>query len=411
MTRTLLALAIALGACSADTPHLRVDQATPPYGPLVGGTRVVLAGAGFTAPVRVLVGGREAPLVIVNGSATLDIVIPPGVRSGDADITVLAGSTTATATRAFHYATPPTIVSVAPANILFSTGGTATVTGTGFLDEGAGDVTILVDGSPATDVVVASDTSLTFTAPPGSPLVRPDVTVTDTRGTATGSRAFRYTPSLDGGLVLFSGWGTGLFATFFDPADGSIVYVPRVSPATPHFTAVVLEDTGDYIAFDRDSRVGRVDMRTGAIDSPVTSSYQIPAMARVGGSYLAIDRNTRYVGTFDPTTATFVAFPGAALSCCGGYGIAADGNAVWVASASGGQQNIAQLDVASGTLGPPIAVTGIANLRVEDMRFFDHVLYATSVNSMLVTIDPTTGIATFVTSALGRASAMEIVVP
>src|SRR5439155_21345766 len=140
-----------IAACSGDAA-LRVDQATPPYGPLGGGTRIALAGAGFTAPVRVLVGAREAALVVATDSKTLEVVIPPGDRVGDASITVLAGMASATATGVFHYASPPTITSVAPASVLFASGGAVTVTGTGFLDEGAGEVTVLVDGSPATDV-------------------------------------------------------------------------------------------------------------------------------------------------------------------------------------------------------------------------------------------------------------------
>ena len=55
-------------------------------------------------------------------------------------------------------------------------------------------------------------------------------------------------------------------------------------------------------------------------------------------------------------------------------------------------------------------MTGIANLHVEEMRFLDHVLYATTTSAMLVTIDPALGIATPVTS-IGRYSAMEIIPP
>jgi len=44
------------------------------------------------------------------------------------------------------------------------------------------------------------------------------------------------------------------------------------------------------------------------------------------------------------------------------------------------------------------------------MRVLDHVLYAITASSGLVTIDPSTGVATVV-AGLGRANAMELVLP
>lgn len=408
MTRHLL-VAIACG-CGATPELLQIESASPDYGPLVGGTRITVSGTGFlSGPFgtnRVLVGGREAPLVATIDDTTLEVVIPPGGQPGDAELVVLHETSNARATGLFRYSTGPTITSVSPDDVVFSSSETViTLSGSGFLDEGAGTVSVVVDGQLATDVEVLSDTSLTFVAPPGPALARPDIELVDTRGSATRPRAFRYTPSARPGLLLFPSFGA--FAVFFDPVDNSTVTIPRLDPQQMRFTAVVRDNEHDYWGLDRNRRFGRIDMKTQTLETPIQTGWH-PTLIRVGDEHFTFERGTLRFGTLDPLTGSFTNIGDAALPCCGSFGLAFDGTTLHFASRQAGTVSINTIDRATGTLGTAIPITAAPGFHVEEMRFFDGTLYAVSRNSRLVTIDPATGITTELPVNLGRFNAMEV---
>ena len=401
-----LALAVVLAACNGSSGAPTIDHVTPSTGPIFGGTRVVIEGNGFVdrdGGNRVLIGGREAPLVVVKSDTMLDVVIPPAAQPGDVDVFVFNDRGNGAADGAFRYSTTPVITGVAPADVVFSSGATITVTGVGFLDEGAGAPTVLVDGTPATDVHVVDDTTLTFTAVAGRALSRPDLDVTNARGTASRQNAFRFTPGSRGGLLLFS-QSSSVFATFFDPRDNSSVIIPRVGPSI-FFTTVYVDARGEYWAVERNGRFGLVDLsRQDLVDSSQVP-VRIPAMARIGEETFAIDRSFLNFGRFDPPDA-FTQIGNASIPCCGSYGMAYDGSQLYFTSRNG-TPTINTIDQVTGILGTPVALAGVAGLHVEEMRFFEGTLYATNRDGTLVTIDPTTG-ATAVRASPGRANAMEV---
>jgi hypothetical protein len=404
--RALVVIAL-LAACSDDSAAPRLAVATPDHGPLVGGTTIVLGGSGFVrgAPVRVLIGGREAPLALATADTTLEVVIPPGDRPGDAEIIVLADGATTTSAHLFHYSAPPVIDAVSPAEVVHdSTITTVTITGRGFRDEAAGDLEVLVDGNLATGVLVRSDTTLTFTAPPGTAFLEPDVQVLDLRGTATKPRGFRYRPGPRGGLLMFSRFGA-TFATFFDPVAATSLTIPRDGAPSASFTTVVMDPRGAYWAFDRNSRWGRIDMRTQSLVAPIQTNLLIPTMVRMGTSYYAIERFTQRFGRFEPTTAVFT--PIGAVPCCGSYGLATDGTTLWFTARVSPNVVINTIDPTTGTLGTPVTVTPTSH--IEELRWFGGVLYGTTSAQTLLAIDPATGATTVMPMSPGRANAMEIV--
>lgn len=407
--RWALVLAVLAGCDGSSTDPPRIASATPSYGPLVGGTRITLTGTGFAsggaAPNRVLVAGREAPLVATVDDTTLEVVIPAGEQPGEAELVVWNGHGNGVATGIFRYSTPPTITSIAPSTVLFTSRSTlVTVTGSGFLDEGAGDVIVVVDGQLATDVEVTSDTALTFTAPPGRPLMQPDLELVDGRGRATQPRAFRYIPSARGGLLLFP--SSGAFAVFFDPIDHSTVTIPRVAFAI-RFTAVVRDERGDYWGVDRSRRFGRIDMTTQTLEAPILTQGGFPTMIRVGDAYVALERDSLRFGRFDPRTGSFTGIGAAELPCCGSFGLASDGT-IYFTARQGAAVSINTIDLTTGAVGTPVTITAPAGFHVEEMRFFDGTLYASSRNGTLVTIDPITGATAVLPVNLGRFSAMEV---
>ncbi len=408
--RLVLTCVIAACGAGASPPAPQLERAIPEYGPLVGGTRIVLRGTGFladaAAPNRALVAGREAPLTRTLDDTTLEIVIPPGDQPGDAEILVLNQHGNASATGVFRYSTPPTISAIEPAEVVFSSTTLVTVTGTGFQAEGAGEVHVLVDGRLATDVQVTSDTTLTFASVPGTALVRPTIEIVDGRGSAR-KRGFRYAPSARSGLLLFQSF-TSVFAVFFDPVDNSVVVIPRVDTNGLRLTAVVRDDQGDYWGIDRSQRFGRIDMRTQTLESPIQTSLVLPTMVRTGGDHLALERISRRFGRFDPATGAFVAIGTTPLPCCGSYGLASDGTTLYLTARDGAGVSVHPVDRVTGELGTAVPILASPGFHVEEMRFFEGTLYAASRDGTLVTIDPTTGATTALPWNLGRANAMEL---
>jgi len=409
MTRALVIVCAA--ACSSPSPGpIAIDAVTPSYGPLAGGTRIVIAGERFVAgdagPTRVLVGGREAPLASALDDATLEVIIPPGDQPGDAELVVFNRNGTAISNTAFHYAAQPAIASITPAEVIYSTQATTmTVTGSGFLDDGAGDTLLLLDGVPALDVQVASDTELTFTAPGGRALGRPRVEIANARGVATKERGFRYRPSARSGLLLFT-MSSQTFAMFFDPVDNSLVSIPRVGPFSA-LSSVVVDEDGEYWGTERSgNRLGRVDLSTQRFDQAVQIGFRLPAMVRIDGMQYGLDRWTLRFGKFGLDGA-FTTIGDMQFPCCGSYGIAYDGTTLYFTSRSGNDKTINTIDPETGAVGTPVKLLGNASLHVEEMRFFDGKLYATSRDGSLVEIDPTTGAVT-VRATIFRANAMEV---
>jgi hypothetical protein len=393
-----------LAACSDTGVH--VESATPGYGPLGGGTRITLDGTGFSAATRVLVGEREAPLAAASHDGRkLDVVIPPGVAPGPATLTIVDGSTAVTRADLFRYVTTPTISDASPAKIIPGGVSVMTLTGSGFADSGAGMVTVLVDGTPAMNVAVSDDNTLSFTVPDGPMLVQPTIQVLDDRGSASLDRAFRYVPSANRGLLLFPNY-TGELAEFFDLVDHKIYSIPRPISASYRYSSVYVDARGDIWAIDRYARFGRIDTHTGQIASPVPLTHTLPAMTRVGSTIYALERGYT-LGTLDPSTGNYAAI-NSQVSCCGSYGLASDGDTIYATWRVANVPTIHTYDPASNTFSAGITLTGGSpSFAVEELRVIDHVLYAISRDGTLCTIDPTSGAVTVVAS-INRASAFDL---
>jgi hypothetical protein len=402
----VFALVAACGGTAAT--ELQLASSEPPYGPLVGGTRITLTGAGFTpeASYRLFVAGREAPLVAHVDESTLEVVIPAGDRSGDAELVLLDASRSTIATGIFRYSTAPTITSVDPPDVLSSsTTTTMTVTGSGFVDEGAGTVSVVVNGVLATDAVVANDGLLTFTVPPGDALAEPDVQVIDTRGAAMLPRAFRYIPSTRSGLLLFRKFGAP-FAVFFDPVDNSTVEIPGTAL---RLRAAVRDEAGDYWGFDRNNLYGRIDLaKRQMIDPRATGAFS--AMIRIAGENFAIERGMFRFAKVDLDDGSFTLVGTESVLCCGGFGLASDGVTVYFTSRVAGASTINTIDPVTGTTGTPVPLA-TPGFRVEEMRYFGGTLYAAGRDGTLVTIDPATGTVTQVPLPFGQFNAMEVFEP
>jgi hypothetical protein len=403
-----------LYACggSADTT-LEIDTITPDFGPLGGGTRIVISGQGFLAnaapPNRVVIGDTEAPLAGASDDGSLEVTVPPGKTAGPVSVTVFNRNGRVTAMGKFHYSTAPTITSVSPANVLFdSISTTVTVTGTGFMDEGAGPPTVTVAGTPAVDVQVVSDTQLTFTARPGAALSKPTIEIENVRGVAEKTRAYRYIPFMNAGLVMFAKSQT-IFAIVFDPATQATFTIPTVTPNATgvHMRGSFIENGDIFMITSRpgrsDMKFGRLDFETQtladtvpAIGAPTTllkSGTNIFTVNRVNGQFMKFDRITG-----DLTTVS-------ALPNAQGHALATDGTMNFLGNGAG----ISTIDVATGTRGAVVAFN--PSIVPTEMRFLAGQLFVADRNGSLFTVNPTTGVTTLVKTFATQLSGMEIFQP
>lgn len=414
MGTRLTLLALMLCACGGSSDNtIVIDKVTPDHGPLGGGTRVVIEGAGFMVdgapPNRVVIGGNEAPLAAASNDGTLEVTIPPSDMPGPVKILVFNRNGSVVADGKFRYSTPPTVTSVTPSSVPFdSITTTVTVTGTGFMDEGAGVPNVEVAGGSPVDVKVVSDTQLTFTALPGTPLSRPTVSVTNARGTGAKTRAFRYIPSTSPGLIAFARSPT-IFAIYFDPISMATVTIPHLNPVVnqQHVRGTFLDANGDTFAVM--SQSGRANMQFGLLDfetqrivNPVPVAGAPLTLGRKDNVIYSHNRDNGRFGVLDTTTG--VISQGAALAGIRG-GIAFDGaNAFWINSSG-----VSTFNVDTGVRGPLVALN--PNMITVESRFLAGVLYGVDRAGTVFTIVPNTGVTATIKTLPSQVSAVEVFQP
>ncbi len=167
-------------AAAAQVPT--VSAISPTAGPTKGGTPVAITGTGFAPGSTVAFGKTPATGVTVTSATSISAVAPAGTGTADVTVTTPNGTSVTSAVDQFTYDIRP---SVRHLSTYFgpTKGGTrVTVTGTGFTP----GATVEVGAKAATDVVVNSATTLTFTTPPNNRSVRV-VTVTTPGGASAPS--------------------------------------------------------------------------------------------------------------------------------------------------------------------------------------------------------------------------------
>ena len=186
---------------TTSTAPLTATAVAPLSGPTSGGTLITVTGTGFVSGATIAIGGTAATGVTFVSSTQLTARTPAKAAGGYSVVVRNPNGQTANTPRGFTYSgtsTPPpsgstlTATAVAP-NTGPASGGTAiTVTGTGFVS----GATVLIGGTPATSVSVASSTRITARTP-RKPAGGYSVQVRNPNGqTANTPRGFLYTGSL-----------------------------------------------------------------------------------------------------------------------------------------------------------------------------------------------------------------------
>lgn len=145
-------------------PAPTVSSVSPAVGPEWGGTAVTITGTGFMTGAAVTFDDVAATNVNVSSPTSLTCNTPAGA-AGPADVVVTNPDGQESAPAAlFDYVAPPTVSSVSPSSGPEFGGTSVTITGTGF----ASGASVTFDGASATNVHIASDTTITCNTPVGS---------------------------------------------------------------------------------------------------------------------------------------------------------------------------------------------------------------------------------------------------
>ena len=408
MCKRLCFVALFASACGGGTTSdtIAITSVTPNFGPLGGGTRIVISGSGFlrdgATPDRVLFGSHESPQAGVVDDTTLEVELPPGDTAGDVPITVFnRNGNTMVMSGVFHYSSEPVISTVSPSSVLFSSDSTTvTITGSGFKDEDAGVVELLIDGDPAVDVQVQSDTQLTFTAKPGQIMSRPDLTLTDARGTASKPNAFRYVPSTSPGLWLFPRNSNTTFAFFYDPAADQVVTVPKKDSTTTQFgyRALFSDAMNNIYVLGRDNRFGLLDFEKQDTVMPIQVPQRFTSFSALAGTMYAMlhcQSSGSQFGTFDPMQQNFTVINGNIQCTANGGSLVNNGTTMFLLQ--GTPPGISSINLTTGARG---TIVPLSNTTAEygELRFLGTTLFATAGNrqaqNLIVTIDPAMGTVT-----------------
>ena len=165
-------------------PVVGANGLNPAFGPVGGGTTVVITGTNLAGTTAVDFGANAATIIGTPTATTITVTDPASTTGpGPVSVTVTALGVTATAAEVFTYVAVPTISlnGIVPDAGPIAGGTPVTITGTGF----AGPTTVSFGGNAATSVVVVNSTTITAVSPAsttGAGIV--NVTVTDAGGTS-----------------------------------------------------------------------------------------------------------------------------------------------------------------------------------------------------------------------------------
>jgi|GEM_PF-1096396 len=237
------------GAYTYDSAPILMTVA-PSSGTSLGGTAVTLSGVGFlnggAPPNTVTFGGVAATNVVLVDDATITCDTPAGTAGTSVDVVVTNSNGVATIPSGFTYHDLPTVTGVVPASGTSLGGTSVTISGTGFLDFGAGANSVTFDGVAATNVVVVDDVTITCDTPAGVPGALALVDVTNANGSASFvGYAYHPTPTVTGvappngpaaGGTSVTITGTGFLVGGAGPVTVTFDGVPGTS-------VVVVDDT------------------------------------------------------------------------------------------------------------------------------------------------------------------------
>ncbi len=336
----------------------------PSAGTPLGGTAVTLTGAGFRAgtpgAITVTFGGQPASDIVVVDDTTITARTPAGAPGAAVDVVLANELGTATLADGYAYHPAPTLALVDPASGPSIGGTLVTLTGAGFVANGAGANTVTFDGVLATGITVVSDTALTCNTPAGTAGAAVDVAIANANGAGVLANAYAY----EGGgasASLSSVWAAPSSGVLADGvASSTITVVVRDSSGAPLAGQVVelfvsgsqntvlpsagITDAAGTATFALASLMAEVKTITATVD-PLGANIVLADTPTVGFVWASGSAFYVRIGGSDQSAGTSPAQAWRTISRATGFVEAGDtvyvGAGTYVESASHGEQGAA----------------------------------------------------------------------
>lgn len=318
-------------------PAPTVTGISPASGSSAGGTQVTIAGTGFINGATVSIGGAPGTNVVVNGSTSIS-ARTSAHSAGTVNVVVTNNDgQSGTLQNGFTYTTSsnpaPTVSGISPTSGPTVGGTSVTITGTNF----ATGATVQIGGAAATNVVVASPTSVTARTPAHS-AGPASVVVTNSDGqSATLTNGFTYNapPPPPGEIVMYASDATAVVGNWQVVADSTAAGASRMSNPDQGAAKIVtpLAAPANYfeMTFNADSgKAYRLWIRGKAqSDSPYNDSLHVQFSDSVDSSGNAFAR----IGTATSTEYNLEDCSGCGLSGWGwqdnGWGVGVMGPLIY----------------------------------------------------------------------------------
>jgi hypothetical protein len=277
-----------------------VTAITPAVGPIDGGTRVTVTGAGFVALTAVLFGG--APGTIVAATPTSVTVYSPAHAAATVDVQAVTQFGTSAVVAADHFVygppPPPAVISVSPAAGTTRGGTQVTVTGANFLS-----VTAVTFGGRPGSILTVNPTWLSVLSPSHSAGAI-DVQVVSQFGTspATAADLFTYVAPPTVSAITPAG-GPALGGTVVTVTGRNFVNVSAVTfGGVPGDSVTVTSPTSLSVAAPAHA-VGTVDVQVVGQygTSPATTADQFTFIAAWGPPTSIQDLHGQLISVSCPT--------------------------------------------------------------------------------------------------------------
>jgi len=279
-----------------------VTAVSPTTGSTVGSTSVTITGTSFTGATAVDFGTTPATDVTVFNDTTITANSPAGTGTVNVTVTAPGGTSATSPADEFTYtaAAAPTVTGISPAGGPASGGSSIMITGTSF----TGATAVDFGTTPATEVFVFNDTTITATIPAGTGTV--NVTVTAPGGTSATSPADLFAYAAAAPTV------TGVSPTSGSTAGGTTVTITGTGFtgatagefATPAATSVIVVDFGTTAA----TAVTVVNATTITAVSPAgTGTVNVTVITPGGTSAISAADQFTYV-VAPPTVVSLVRF-------------------------------------------------------------------------------------------------------
>ena len=286
-----------------------VTSVGPTSGSSLGGEAVTVTGSGFqnNGPGINVVTFDEttATNVVVVNDTTITCDTPTGTPGSSVDVVVSNDNGTDTLTDGYAYHDEPSLTGVAPSSGSTAGGTGVTLTGSGFLDNAAGTNSVSFGGNPATNVVVASDTTITCDTPAGAG-GSVDVVVSNDNGSGSALGAFSYSGSISASISTVT--VSPAFGSLADDADTATITVTVLDSLGNPLAGetVQLSATGVGNTIVQPGPTNGSGVTTGTIRTTHAETKTITATVDPSGSPVVLDDNPTSKFIWDVASTYFV---------------------------------------------------------------------------------------------------------